>query len=146
MKIVKAVLLTVLSVITIKAETINFICEPAEYVYLNKFFAQGSMVVENYNLESEGILSNTKAIMSFRLAKAGHDTVFQDFVGYMIEGETKFVSSMTKAPFIFSQFMLHEQDAHFDIKFLFDYSEKFDSRIRDVVTGYVYRANCRITK
>lgn len=142
MRIVLALLLTIASV---QAETLNFICEPSEYVFMNKFFAQGSMIVEPGS-EGSGILSNTKAILSFRLAKAGNAPEYQDYVGQMVEGDTKYVASMTKNPFIFTQFLLNDVETHFDIKFLFDYSEQFDSRIRDISTGYLYRANCRITK
>lgn len=147
MRIMIALLLTIFSV---RAETLNFICEPADYVFMHKFFAQGTMVIEpNYAKdaqEDESILSNTKAIISFRLAKGGEQTEYSDYVGQMLEGDTKYIASMTKAPYMFTQFILNETESHFDIKFLFDYSEKFDSRIRDIFSGYVYRANCRITK
>lgn len=147
----KFITIAMLSLFTVKAETLNFICEPADYSYLHKFFAQGSMVIEDNRSGEEPeqaglILSNTKAVVSFRLAKAGNDVNYTDYVGYLLEGETKYVNTMTKAPFIYTQFILNEGDQRFDIKFLFDYSETFDSRIRDINSGYVYRANCKVIK
>jgi len=41
---------------------------------------------------------------------------------------------------------LEEEGRLFDIKLLFDYSETFDSRIRDIETNQTFRANCRVIK
>ena len=130
--------------LSVKAETLNYICEPSELVYMNKFFAQGSLDV-NGPL-SESILSNTRTIMSFRLLASGYGSDYVDFVGYIAEGNTKLISTMTKAPFIYSSLRLEEEGRLFDIKLLFDYSETFDSRIRDIETNQTFRANCRVIK
>jgi len=111
---------------------------------MNKFFAQGSLDV-NGPL-SESILSNTRTIMSFRLLASGYGSDYVDFVGYIAEGNTKLISTMTKAPFIYSSLRLEEEGRLFDIKLLFDYSETFDSRIRDIETNQTFRANCRVIK
>lgn len=129
---------------TAKAETLNYICEPSDMVYMNRFFAQGSLDV-NGTL-SESILSNTRTLMSFRLVASGKQSDYIDYVGYIAEGNTKLISAMTKAPFIYSSLRLEGEGQSFDIKLLFDYSENFDSRIRDIETNRTYRANCKVIR
>ena len=136
--------LAVLMTLSANAESFNFVCEPPNFVEINRFFAQGALDVDGELKEDEYTSANS--LLSFQLITNGNNSQSFDYVGASAQGSAKYVTAMTKSPFVFSSLRLDSDDKSFDIKFLFDFSETFDSKIRDIQSGVTYRANCKITK